>query len=93
MLAPRIEETVRVEGNSIAQPQFVRERSSTETGSHVFTSANRPVSNTSAAVRMHSPSTNGPLNLDRIKQEKLKELQAIPWMMLGFQMVECQRRR
>lgn len=72
MLAPRIEETVRVEGNTISQPQSVRERSSSETGSHGFTSANRPVSNTSAAVRMHSPSTNGPLNLDRIKQEKSK---------------------
>jgi hypothetical protein len=73
MLAPRIEETVRVEGNSIAQPQSGRERLSTETGGHGLTSANRPVSNnTSAAVRMQSPSSNGPLNLDRIKQERLK---------------------
>ncbi|XP_059453871.1 ubinuclein-1-like isoform X3 [Corylus avellana] len=73
MLAPKIEETVRVEGNSIAQPQSGRERLSTETGGHGLTPANRPVSNnTSAAVRMQSPSSNGPLNSDRIKQEKLK---------------------
>ncbi|KAK4572699.1 hypothetical protein RGQ29_030932 [Quercus rubra] len=72
MLAPKIEETVRVETNSIAQPQPMRERLSTETGSHGLTSANRPLSSTTAAVRAHSPSTNGPLNLDKIKQEKLK---------------------
>ena len=34
MLAPRIEEIVRVEGDSIAQPQSGRERLSTETGGH-----------------------------------------------------------
>lgn len=72
MLAPKIEETVRVDTNSIAQPQPMRERLSTETGSHGLTSANRPLSSTTAAVRAHSPSTNGPLNLDKIKQEKLK---------------------
>ncbi|GMY06662.1 ubinuclein-1-like isoform X2 [Fagus crenata] len=72
MLAPRIEDTVRVEANSIVQPQPMRERLSTETGSHGLTSTNRPLFNSTAAVRMHSPSTNGPLNLDRIKQEKLK---------------------
>ncbi|KAG2665905.1 hypothetical protein I3760_15G029800 [Carya illinoinensis] len=72
MLAPRIEETVRAEGNLIVQPQSMRERISSETGSHGLTSADRPVSSSTAAVRMQSPSTNGPLILDRIKQEKLK---------------------
>ncbi|KAF5467910.1 hypothetical protein F2P56_012114 [Juglans regia] len=72
MLGPRIEETVRAEGNSIVQPQSMRERISSETGSHGLTSADRPVSSSTAAVRMQSPSTNGPLILDRIKQEKLK---------------------
>ncbi|KAG6671774.1 hypothetical protein I3843_16G024600 [Carya illinoinensis] len=78
MLARRMEETVRVEGNPIAQPQPTRERTSTETGSYGLTSANRPVTGSTAAVRMHSPSSNGPITLDRMKQEKLKGTSSNP---------------
>ncbi|XP_040998278.1 ubinuclein-1-like isoform X1 [Juglans microcarpa x Juglans regia] len=78
MLARRMEETVRDEGNSIAQPQSTRERTSTETGSHGITSATRPVASSPAAVRMHSPSSNGPIMLDRMKQEKQKGTSSNP---------------
>ncbi|KAG2663303.1 hypothetical protein I3760_16G022500 [Carya illinoinensis] len=78
MLARRMEETVRVEGNPIAQPQPTRERTSTETGSYGLTSANRPVTGSTAAGRMHSPSSNGPITLDRMKQEKLKGTSSNP---------------
>lgn len=72
MLGPRIDEAVRVEGNSIGQPQSMRERVSLEASSHGLSSANRPGSTLTAAVRMHSPPSNGPLIMDRMKQEKLK---------------------
>ncbi|BFG18992.1 hypothetical protein CerSpe_052690 [Prunus speciosa] len=68
MLAPRTEETVRVEASSIAQQQYMRERLATEPSSHSLT--NKAVSGTAAAVRTPSP-INGP-SFDRLKQEKLK---------------------
>ena len=72
MLAPRLEESVRVESASSAQPQHTRERSATDSGSHVLPSTNKSISSTTtAAVRIPSPSTNGS-SLDRLKQEKLK---------------------
>ncbi|XVE95546.1 hypothetical protein REPUB_Repub02eG0107000 [Reevesia pubescens] len=72
MLAPSLEESVRVESSSSAQPQHTRERSATDSGSHVSPSTNKSISSTTAAaVRIPSPPTNGS-SLDRIKQEKLK---------------------
>lgn len=68
MLTPKVEESVRVEASSIPQQQYIRERSATEPGSHG--SGNKPVSGTTAAVRIPSP-INGP-SFDRLKQEKLK---------------------
>lgn len=68
MLTPKVEESVRVEASSIPQQQYIRERLATEHGSHV--SGNKPVSGTTAAVRIPSP-INGP-SFDRLKQEKLK---------------------
>ncbi|XP_022768099.1 uncharacterized protein LOC111312260 isoform X2 [Durio zibethinus] len=71
LLAPRLEESVRVESASSAQPQHARERSTTDSGSHVLPSTNKSISSTTAAaVRIPSPSTNGS-SLDRLKQEKL----------------------
>ncbi|XWS23682.1 hypothetical protein CRYUN_Cryun28dG0035900 [Craigia yunnanensis] len=72
MLAPRLEETVRVESASSAQPQHTRERSVTDAGSHVIPSTNKSISSTTtAAVRIPCPSTNGS-SLDRPKQEMIK---------------------
>ncbi|KAJ7965503.1 Wound-responsive family protein, putative isoform 1 [Quillaja saponaria] len=72
MLAPKQEETVRVDASSIAQQQPVRERLTPEFGSHGFSSLNKPVSNmTTTAVQVSGPSVNGPVS-DRVKQEKLK---------------------
>lgn len=68
MLTPKVEESVRVEASSIPQQQYIRERLATEPGSHG--SGNKPVSGTTAAVRIPSP-INGP-SFDRLKQEKLK---------------------
>lgn len=68
MLARRSEENVRVEATSISQAQYMRERLATESGSH--SSANKPVSASTAAVRMPSP-LNVP-NFDKVKQEKFK---------------------
>ncbi|XP_057974999.1 ubinuclein-1-like isoform X2 [Malania oleifera] len=68
-LMPRIEESVRAEACPIAQPQFVRERLSTDSGSHGIASPNRPIS--TAAVRVPSPLMNG-LSLERPKPEKMK---------------------
>ncbi|KAF3447040.1 hypothetical protein FNV43_RR12220 [Rhamnella rubrinervis] len=69
MLAPKVEEAVRVEASSIVQPQYTRERLATESCSH--SSANKPVSSTSAsAVRMPSPMSAS--SFDRVKQEKFK---------------------
>ena len=72
MLAPRLEDSVRVESASSAQPQHTRERSATDSGSHILPSTNKSISRaTEAAVRIPSPSTNVS-SLDRLKQEKLK---------------------
>ncbi|KAM5564348.1 ubinuclein-1-like [Rosa sericea] len=68
MLTPKLEESVRVDASSIPQQQYIRERLATEPGSHG--SGNKPVSGTTAAVRIPSP-INGP-SFDRLKQEKLK---------------------
>ncbi|XP_056164310.1 ubinuclein-1 isoform X2 [Syzygium oleosum] len=71
MLAPKIEETVRVEGLSVAQPQQLPERLSIDSGIHGSTSASRPIhSPTAATARVPSPSAN--VSSDRIKQEKTK---------------------
>lgn len=72
MLAPRLEESVQVESASSAHPQHTRERSSTDSGSHILPSTNKSISRTTAAaVRIPSPSSNVS-SLDRLKQEKLK---------------------
>ncbi|XP_050364661.1 ubinuclein-1-like isoform X3 [Argentina anserina] len=68
MLTPKVEESVRVEASSVPQQLYMRERLATEPGSHG--SGNKPVSGTTAAVRIPSP-INGP-SFDRLKQEKLK---------------------
>lgn len=68
ILAPKTEETTRVEASSIQQPQYVRERMATESPNH--NASNKIVSSPAAAVRMPSP-----LNVtsfERPKQEKLK---------------------
>ncbi|XP_010063440.2 ubinuclein-1 isoform X3 [Eucalyptus grandis] len=71
MLAPKIEESVRVEGVSVAQPQPPPERLSIDSGIHGSTSASRPIhSPTAATARIPSPSAN--VSSDRIKQEKTK---------------------
>ncbi|EOY16441.1 Wound-responsive family protein, putative isoform 3 [Theobroma cacao] len=72
MLAPRLEESVRVESASSAQIQHSRERLAPDSGSHAIPSTNKSVSSAPAgAVRTPSPSTNGS-SLDRLKQDKLK---------------------
>lgn len=69
LLAPKIDESARVDSSSIVQPQYMRERLATESCSH--SSANKPVSGSSAAaVRMPSP-MNAP-SFDRVKQDKSK---------------------
>ncbi|PON60146.1 Hpc2-related domain containing protein [Parasponia andersonii] len=68
MLAPRTEENVRVEASSISQAQYIRERLPTESGSH--SSANKPVSASTVAVRIPSPLNV--LSFDKVKQEKVK---------------------
>lgn len=72
LLTSRTEDAVRVESSSIAQPQYARERPATDSGTHGLTASSKPVPNTTtAAVRMPSPSVNGP-SLDKVKQEKVK---------------------
>ncbi|XP_022748914.1 ubinuclein-1-like isoform X3 [Durio zibethinus] len=72
MLAPRLEESVRVESASRAQPQQMQERSATDFDCQVLPSTNKSISSTTtAAVRIPSPSATGS-SLDILKQEKLK---------------------
>ena len=71
-MAPRLEESVRAEPASSAQPQHTRERLATDSGGNILPSTNKSISSTTTAgVRIPSPSTNGS-SLDRPKQEKLK---------------------
>ncbi|XP_030524393.1 ubinuclein-1-like [Rhodamnia argentea] len=71
MLAPKTEESVRVEGLSVAQPQQPPERLPIDSGIHGSTSASRTIhSPTAATARVPSPSAN--VSSDRIKQEKTK---------------------
>ncbi|KAJ9146219.1 hypothetical protein P3X46_028511 [Hevea brasiliensis] len=78
MLAPRLDETARVEAGSVAQQQYMRERLPTDTSGPVLALASKPVPNSStAAVRAPSPSMNAP-NLDRLKQEKPKGSSSSP---------------
>ncbi|GMN45522.1 hypothetical protein TIFTF001_014710 [Ficus carica] len=67
MVAPKMEEGIRVETNAILQAQYMRERLPSESSSHG--TANKPISATTAA-RMPSP-LNVP-SFDKPKQEKLK---------------------
>ncbi|XP_021284564.1 uncharacterized protein LOC110416798 isoform X2 [Herrania umbratica] len=72
MLAPRLEDSVRVESASSALIQHSRERLAPDSGSHAISSTNKSISSAPAgAVRTPSPSTNGS-SLDRLKQDKLK---------------------
>ncbi|XVE60275.1 hypothetical protein DITRI_Ditri05aG0115800 [Diplodiscus trichospermus] len=71
MLAPRLDESARVESASSVQLQHTRERSATGSDSHVSPSINKSISRTTASVRIPSPTTNVS-SLDRLKQVKLK---------------------
>ncbi|TYI39955.1 hypothetical protein ES332_A02G131300v1 [Gossypium tomentosum] len=72
IMAPGLEESVRVESALSAQPQHTRERLATDSASQVLPSTNKLTSSTTAAaVQIPGPSTNGS-SLDRVKQEKLK---------------------
>lgn len=72
MLAPKLEETARAEVGSVSQPQYVREKLSTDTVGPVLALASKSNPNsTTAAVRVPIPSITAP-NLDRLKQEKPK---------------------
>ncbi|KAJ0085047.1 hypothetical protein Patl1_08272 [Pistacia atlantica] len=69
MLTPKTEDSVQIETDANAQPQYTRERLGSDSGSHSLATASKPVSNTTAAsMRTSSPSANG----DRLKQDKLK---------------------
>ncbi|KAI8004421.1 Ubinuclein-2 [Camellia lanceoleosa] len=75
-LIPKIEEAVRVETTTTAQPQYVQEKLVTDSGNHGLTSVSRPVpnpttANTNVWMPMPSATMNGP-NLDRPKQDKVK---------------------
>lgn len=71
-MTSRAEESSRVESSSIAQPQYARERPTTDSGTHGVAVSSKPVTNTTTpAVRMPSPSVNGP-SFDKVKQEKVK---------------------
>ena len=73
LLASRAEDAIRAESSSIAQPQYARERQATDAVTHGLAVSSKPVpSTTTAAVRMPSPSVNGPSSLDKLKQEKAK---------------------
>lgn len=65
MLAPKQEDSVRLDAGSSTSQQNLRERLAPESSSHAFTSVNKPVSNTSTAVRVPSP-------MNGVKQEKAK---------------------
>ncbi|KAK7410628.1 hypothetical protein VNO78_01569 [Psophocarpus tetragonolobus] len=65
LLAPKQEENVRFDINSITSQQNLRERSAPESSNHAFTSGNRQVSNTSTTGRIPSP-------MNGLKQEKAK---------------------
>ncbi|KAE8728347.1 Wound-responsive family protein, putative isoform 2 [Hibiscus syriacus] len=72
VLAPGLEESVRVESASGAQPQHMRERSSSDSATHALPSTNKSTSSTTAAaVQNPGPSTSGS-SFDRLKQEKLR---------------------
>ncbi|KAK8366612.1 hypothetical protein V6Z11_A02G130100 [Gossypium hirsutum] len=72
IMAPGLEESVRVESALSAQPQHTRERLATDSASQVLPSTNKLTSSTTAAaVQIPGPSTNGS-SLDRVKQDKLK---------------------
>ncbi|KAJ0025524.1 hypothetical protein Pint_08097 [Pistacia integerrima] len=69
MLTPKTEDSVQIETDANAQPQYTRERLGSDSGSHSLATASKPVSNaTAASMRTPSPSANG----DRLKQDKLK---------------------
>ncbi|CAK9313568.1 unnamed protein product [Citrullus colocynthis] len=71
MLPPRVEETVRTDVGSVAQPQYARERLASESGLQP-TPATKPTSvSTIAVAQVPSPSMSVG-NLDRLKSEKLK---------------------
>lgn len=72
MLATKIEETVRVEASSTAQSQFMKERLVTDSVGHNLALANKPICNTTGAMKIPSPSANASSSLDRLKHEKLK---------------------
>ncbi|KAH9757197.1 ubinuclein-1 [Citrus sinensis] len=73
MLATKIEEeTVRVEASSTTQSQFMKERLVTDSGGHNLALANKPICNTTAAMKIPNPSANAASSLDRLKHEKLK---------------------
>lgn len=65
MLAPKQEENVRFDANSITSQQNLRERSAPESSSHGFTSGSKQVSNASPTGRVPSP-------INGLKQEKAK---------------------
>lgn len=65
-MAPRQEENVQFDASSITSQQNLRERLTPESSSHAFASVNKAVSNSVTAVRVSSPTMNGP------KQEKVK---------------------
>lgn len=55
MLTPKQEENVQFVSSSVTSQQNPRDRQVPESSSYAFTSANKPVSNTSSAVRVPSP--------------------------------------
>ncbi|KAL2339736.1 hypothetical protein Fmac_007676 [Flemingia macrophylla] len=65
LLTPKLEENVQFDTGSITSQQNLRERLGPESSSHVFTSGNKQVSNTSTTGRVASP-------MNGIKQEKAK---------------------
>ncbi|XP_052732159.1 ubinuclein-1 isoform X1 [Vigna angularis] len=65
LLAPKQEENVRFDANSITSQQNLRERSAPESSSHGFTSGSKQVSNASPTGRVPSP-------INGLKQEKAK---------------------
>ncbi|XP_057447073.1 ubinuclein-2 isoform X3 [Lotus japonicus] len=55
LLTPKQEENVQFVSSSVTSQQNPRDRQVPESSSYAFTSANKPVSNTSSAVRVPSP--------------------------------------
>lgn len=71
MLPPRVDDTVRTEIGSVAQPQYARERLASESGVQPVPAA-KPVSISAANMaQLPCPSTSIG-NVDRLKSEKLK---------------------